>query len=28
MELRDVIFAHPTLTEALNNLFTAMEKQS
>jgi len=28
MELRDGIFAHPTLTEALNNLFTAMEKQS
>jgi len=25
--LRDGIFAHPTLAEALNNLFTAMEKQ-
>ena len=25
--LRDGIFAHPTLAEALNNLFTAMDKQ-
>jgi pyruvate/2-oxoglutarate dehydrogenase complex dihydrolipoamide dehydrogenase (E3) component len=25
--LRDGIFAHPTLSEALNNLFTAMDKQ-
>jgi len=25
--LRDGIFAHPTLAESLNNLFTAMDKR-